>query len=292
MSLGALGIVHAVLLKTTGRYLLNSSMSHIPFGQISRALNTLDFTDSGIPDQTRRPYFFQAIFDPRSLDKAYVTIRYKEGCPPGYVPDYNIVSGSEPGTDVPRLIGAAIRMFPDLRDTAVSLLMASELRVRADLPSEWATPGEAYTFTSAREGIASSGFCVPIAQVTRALAVMQTAFLVHKSAPVVFTCRYAAKSPGILSFTRFDPGCVIDIDGIDTPATRKLITLAGDRLVAAGIPFTYHWGKMNNQSKSRIDAVYGGAVTRWNNARRRLLPDAPERDAFSSPALDSWGLNG
>ena len=102
VSLGALGIIHSALLKTTGRYLLNSSLSHIPIGQIATAMNTLNFAGSGIPDTTRRPYFFQTIIDPRRFDMVYATVRYKEVCPPGFVPDYNQVTGSEPGTDVPR----------------------------------------------------------------------------------------------------------------------------------------------------------------------------------------------
>jgi hypothetical protein len=295
VSLGALGIVHAALLRTTGRYLLNSSMSHIPFGQISTALNTLTFQGSGIPDNTRRPYFFQVILDPRkmgSADRAYTTIRYKEACPPDFVPDYDIQTGFEPGTDVPRMIAAAIKAFPDLRDTAVSLLMASQLRVRADVQSEWKTPGQTYPFTSAREGLASSGFAVPVTQVTTALGILNQAFLAQPSSPVVYTCRFTQKSPGLLSFTRFDPTCVIDIDGISTPASLKLIKLAADRLEAAGMPFTQHWGKTNNLTKARVRNAYGGNVDRWNQTRRLLLPDAVERNAFSSPFLDGLGLNG
>ncbi len=291
VSLGALGVVHAVLLKTTGRYLLNSSLSHIPTSQIATAMNTLNFTGSGIPDPTRRPYFFQTIMDPRRPDIVYTTVRYKEACPPGYVPDYNLVTGSEPGTNLPRMIATAIDTIPGLRDLIVSKLMAIELRVRADIPSEWSTPGEAYTFTSAREGVASCGFAIPIAQVTRALDIARLAFQTHKSAPVVFTCRYAQKSPGILSFIRFDPTCIFDIDGVDTDATQKLIKLVAQRFDEAGMPYTMHWGKTNHLTKARVRANYGGAVDRWNATRRLLLPDAAERHLFSSPFLDGLGLN-
>tara|TARA_R110000772_G_scaffold57854_5_gene130965 strand:- start:1112 stop:1873 length:762 start_codon:yes stop_codon:yes gene_type:complete len=251
----------------------------------------LDFRGSGLPDQTRRPYFFQVILDPHKMDIGYTTVRYKELCPPDYVADYNLKSEAEPGTDLPRLIASAIKMFPDLRDTAASLLIQSELKVRADRPHEWRLPGETYSFTSAREGIASSGFAVPIAQVTNALDILRAAFQVHRSAPVVFTCRYTQKSSGILSFTRYDPCCVIDIDGIDTPATRNLITLAATRLEAAGMPFTQHWGKMNDLTKARVRNGYAGNVDRWNQVRKLILPDAAERDAFSSPFLDKVGLN-
>ena len=291
VSLGALGIVHSVLLRSTGRYRLNSSLRHIPFGQLQTALNTLTFTGSGIPDETRIPYFFQVILDPRRMDIGFTTIRYKEACPPGYAPNYNLRSASEPGTDVPRIIGSAIQMFPDLRDVAVRMLMDIELRVRTDIEAEWRTPGETYSFTSAREGVASSGFGVPISQVTAALAILREAFLVHRSAPVVFTCRYAQKSPAMLGFTRFDPTCIIDIDGIETPATMKLIKLAADRLEAAGMPFTQHWGKTNNMTKARVRSAFGGNVDRWNATRALLLPNAAERNAFSSGVIDGLGLH-
>ncbi len=66
--------------------------------------------------------------------------------------------------------------------------------------------------------------------------IMAEAFRSHKKAGVVLTCRYVQKSPGILSFTRYDPTCVIDIDGIDSTATQKLIKLVAQRFEAAGMP--------------------------------------------------------
>jgi FAD binding domain len=292
VSLGALGIVHSALLKTAPRYRLNSSLSHIPSAKIATAMNTLNFVGSGIPDEQRRPYFFQTIMDPRRTDIAYVTVRYRQDCPADFVPDYKLVTGSEPGTDVPKMIAAAIKTIPGIRDLIVSKLMSIELRVRADVESEWKTPGQAYTFTSAREGIASCGFAIPVAQVTRALDIARAAFQSHKSAPVVFTCRYAQKSPGILSFIGFDPTCIFDIDGVDTPATHKLIKLVAERFDAVNLPYTMHWGKTNHLTKARVRANYGGAVDRWNAVRAQLLPDAKERTMFSSPFLDGLGLNG
>lgn len=292
VSLGALGIIHSVMIRSTGRYLLNSSLSHIPKGKLEKALNSFDFRDSGIPDETRRPYFFQVIFDPHKMDIGYTTVRYKELCPPSYAPDYRLKSASEPGTDLPRLVGTAIDTFSGLRNLIVSKLMSIELRVRADRPDEWRTPGETYSFTSAREGVASSGFAVPLNQVSTALDILKQAFDQQNGAPVVFTCRYAQKSPAMLGFTRYDPTCVIDIDGVDAKATRKLIELAGDRLEAAGMPFALHWGKMGTNTKKRVRNAFGGNVDRWNTVRKNLFSSAAEKDAFSSDLLDQLGLNG
>ncbi len=292
VSLGALGVVHAVVLKATGRYRLNSILRHLPFGQVRAALNSLDFRGLGLPATTGELYFFQVIVDPHKLDTAFTTVRYKELCPPDYIPNYDITPKSEPGTDVPRLIGAAIRLFPALRNLAVSKLTATELRERADVEKEWRTPGETYSFTSARGGVASAGFGIPVAQVTNAIAIMQEAFRVHKSAPIIFTCRYAQRSPGMMAFTRFDPTCILEIDGIDTPATQKLIELVAKRFDAAGMPYTNHWGKINHLTKARVRNGFGGAVDQWNATRHLLLPDVAERHAFSSPFIDAVGLNG
>ena len=45
-----------------------------------------------------------------------------------------------------------------------------------------------------------------------------------------------------------------DIDGIDSPSTTKLIKLATERLEAAGMPVTQHWGKTNHMTRARVRA--------------------------------------
>jgi hypothetical protein len=40
-----------------------------------------------------------------------------------------------------------------------------------------------------------------------------------------------------------------------------------------------------------VRAAFGGNVDRWNAARRTILPDQAERDAFSNDFIDSVGLN-
>jgi hypothetical protein len=299
VSLGSLGIVHSVMICSTGRYLLNSSLRRIRYGRIKAALNSLNFTGSNIPDESRRPYFFQAIVDPDDLweegdrAKVFCTVRYKEICPPDRKPKYDLKKENTDGTDLPKLIGDIISLDPAFRDLATWLLMEIMLKEQNQdgKPEKWKSPGECYTFTSARRGVASCGFGVPLAQVSNALMIMAEAFRSHKKAGVVLTCRYAQKSPGILSFTRYDPTCVIDIDGIDSNATQALIKLVARLFSERGMPYTMHWGKTNHLTKTRVRAAYGGNVDRWNAARRQLLPDQAERNAFSSDFIDAVGLN-
>jgi hypothetical protein len=289
VSLGSLGVVHAVLLRTTGRYRLKSAQIHLPYNQLQFALNTLDFTGLALPDPARRPYFFQVIVDPAQMTTGYVMVRYKQLCPPDLVPNYNLKTGLEPGTDVPVLVSKMITALPRLRNLTVRTLMSVELAEKLDAPET--VPGETYSFTSARTGVASTGFAIPLAQVTNALEIARQAFATIPSATVVFTCRFAQRSPGTLSFVRYDPTCVFDLDGVDTKATQRLIRLVADRFDAAGMPYTQHWGKLNSLTAARVRNGYGSAVDRWNAARRLLLPTQAERDAFASPFIDSVGLN-
>ncbi len=293
VNLGALGVVHAVLLESTGRYLLDASMLHIPYGQIQNTLNTLNFATTPQLSGPDRPYFFQVIVNPSRFDIAYTAVRYKRLCAPSYTPLYDMQTGYEPGTDIPRLVASVVSAAGGARDPLTRLLMklADELRVRADKPENWKTPGESYTFTNAREGIASCGFAVPVAQTTAALDIARRAFSFHPSAPVLFTCRYARKSPAIIGFTRFDPNCIFDIDGVDTPATHKLIERVANDFDAAGMPYAMHWGKTNFMTKTRVRKAFGGNVEQWNAARTLLLPNAAERNALSSVYLEGLGLN-
>ena len=290
VNLGALGIVHSVMLKSTGRYKLKSSLKHLPHHQVRGAMNSLDFRGSGAPEEGRRPYFFQAIVDPNRPDHVYSTFRYKEVCEPGFVPDYSRTAQKETGTDLPSLVGRALEVFPSLRNLAVKFIAESELPEFQEQPGEYLTPGQAYSFTQSREGVASSGFGIPVNLVGHALQIAQAAFREQAGAPVVHTCRYVRKSPGLLSFTRYDPSCVLDVDGVDTEATQDLIRLTADRFDAAGLPYTMHWGKENALDESRVRRAFGGDVDRWHIARNQILPTPEERSVFSSPMTDRCGL--
>lgn len=288
VNLGALGIVHAVLLRTTGRYRLLSSLKRMKTAEIERAMNTLDFTGVPLPDTTRRPYFFLVVIEPSTPDDAYVTIRYKEPCPPDYQPDYSLKSGYEPGNDLPGLVGKLLDVAPALRSAIAPLLIKVELK---EFSGKLKTPGETYNYTSSKSGVAGASNAIPIAHTTRAMALAREVFMANPGAPVAFACRYAQKSPALLGFTRFDPTCIIDVDGVDTKAIRAVMEGLRARFDAEGIPYAQHWGKLHGFTRARVRSSYGSMVDDWTRVRHDLMPDKAERDTFSTALLDSIGLN-
>jgi len=288
VSLGMLGIVHAVLIRTTGRYRLRSWLKRMSFAEVERAMNSLDFSGTTLPGPGGRPYFFQAVVEPSTPADAYVTVRYKELCPPDYVPDGSLKSGYELGNDLPGLIGQLLDVAPGLRPALAPLLIKSQLGEFAD---KLGTPSETYSYTSSRPGVIGASLAMPVAHVSQALALGREAFRANPGAPLAFACRYAQQSPALLGWTRFDPSCMMDIDGVDTEATRAVMTDMRKRFDAAGLPYAQHWGKSFELTPARMAASYGSNVDRWNEVRRALIPDAAERKLFSTPTFDSIGLN-
>lgn len=288
VNLGGLGVVHAVLLRTTPRYLLLSSLKRMKTAEVAHAMATLDFAGAPLPDPARRPYFFMATVVPSDPDTAYVTVRYKEPCPADYLPDYTLKSRYEPGNDLPAVVGKLLDVLPALRPALAPLMVQAEL---AEFSGRLGTPGETYNHTNSKAGVAGSATAVPVARVADALAAARAVFEADKGAPIACACRYTRRSPALLGFTRFDPTCVIDFDGVDTKATRRVIAAFRDRLDAESIPFAQHWGKIHSLTRARVRNSFGAAVDDWTNVRHALMPDKAERDTFSTALLDSIGLN-
>jgi len=288
VSLGALGIVHAVLLRTTGRYLLRSWLMPLPTADVKRALNTLDFSGAPLPLPDARPYFFQAVMDPARADTMHCTVRYKHPCPPDYVRDNALKSGYEAGNDLPGVLAKLLDVAPAMRQTVVSLLIKSELRPFAD---RLGLPGETYSYTAARPGSAGSAMAVPVGYTSRALDLSRSVFAVNTGAPVILACRFVQRSPGLLAFTRYDPCCVLDVDGVDNEAVRNVMEGVRAAFDADGLPYAQHWGKLHGLTEARVRASYGSNIDRWSSARHMLLPDKAERDVFSIPLFDTLGLN-
>lgn len=288
VNLGALGIVHAVLLETRPRYRLRSFLRKMPLAQIMPVMRSLDFTRALLPKPGQRPYFFQAVIDPANPETAYVTTRYEEQCPPGYVTDFSLRSSYEVGNDLPGFFGELLKVAPPLRQLVASAALRAELN---PFENKLGTPAETYSYTKSQKGVAGASLSVPAPRIDDALAEAVTAFRAAPDAVAAFACRFAQASPAMLGWSRFAPSCLMDIDGIDTPATRKLMEMVRNRFDAAGIPYAQHWGKLHGLTKARLERSHGDRLADWHAVRESLMPSAAERYAFSTELLTRIGLH-
>lgn len=288
VSLGALGLVHAVLLEARPRYRLRSFLRRMPLAQIMPAMKSLDFAGLPLPLPDRRPYFFQAVIDPANPETAYVTTRYEEECPSSHVTDFSVQSGYEIGNDLPGFFGGLLRLAPPLRQLVASAALMAELK---PFENKLGTPAETYSYTKSQAGVAGASIAVPAARIEDALTEAVIAFGKAPDAVAAFACRFAQASPAMLGWSRFGPTCMMDIDGIDTPAIRKLMEEVRRRFDLARIPYAQHWGKLHGLTRARLSNSHGDRLTDWHAVREDLMPTPEERFVFSTKLLADIGLH-
>jgi len=293
VSLGALGIVHSVLLHTEKRYLLESFRKKIPLDQIKRTMDTLDFRGVPIIGKKKRPYFFQVIVDPGATDgKAYVTTRYKKRAPKKYRPRYGLKEKYDLGDDLPGLVVRLLKVASPLRAPVVTALLKNKLKTLSGGKQNTGTPGETYDLTSGQKGAEGAAIALPVGYSALALKLALEAYKEQPWAPMIFAFRYVAQSRGLMAFTRYDPCCVLDLDGLHTRdgSTINLMEAIRQKFDDADIPYTQHWGKLNNISPARLKKGYAGKVNKWHRAREEILSNAEQR-VFSNDFLENSGLS-
>ena len=174
-------------------------------------------------------------------------------------------------------------MTPFLVDVATELELAPFTEPRIG------TLGETFDFTSPRTKASGAAIAVPRERAVEALGVFDRVHDEIGPIPVIFACRFVQRSKGTLAFTRFEPNCVFDIDGVASERTNRFYQAIWRALGEAGIPYTLHWGKFNNLDAASVRRMYGSDLDAWLAARRALLPDPAGRRLFSNRFLGAAG---
>jgi hypothetical protein len=291
VSFGSFGIVHAVVLETVPRYLLETHPGTAKLDEsLWKVIGALDFSAHPFFAKDGKPYFFQAVVNPAS-DEVLLNANYKRPCPADYVPDYDLTQkpgAIGPGFDSLSTVGFILDKFKGVIPK-FSQVVAGTL---FDTSSRTGTPGQIYGFKAPQLHVASGSFAVALADARRTLETLIALYKEIGPVPLVLGCRYVRKTPALLAFNKFDIGLMISLDGVDSKNTRAFYAAAADRLEAKGIDYTQHWGKVNAYTKARVLKAYGGNVAKWLKARREVLPDDGDRQLFDNSYIEERGLAG
>jgi hypothetical protein len=274
VGLGAFGIVHGAVIETEKRFLLEAHLRWIDLDHgMFRAIEELDFSDPRFPHPGERPFHVDLTINPNEpRARVYAKIMYKRPYALGVIGE---------------LLDAGIIPEGLMRAT----INDGIAELNAQFGPQFGTIGEIFSSEKTRGKTFTTGMGVPLANAREALQAGLEGFrAVDRVLPVLITLRYAAKSDALLAITKHDPSCVLEVDGIDNDLTREVARRVRANLEAAGIPYTEHWGKMNELNRAHIDKVYGPAAQQWIDTRNALLP--PDvRAVFTSPELVRLGLN-
>jgi hypothetical protein len=74
--------------------------------------------------------------------------------------------------------------------------------------------------------------------------------------------------------------------------TRAFFAAAANKVEAANIEFTQHWGKVNAYTPERVKKAYKGNLQKWLDARKALIPAAADRALFDNDYIRERGLAG
>ena len=289
VSFGSFGIIHGVMVETTDLFLLEGYMERRPFdAALRKIIGTLDFSDANLPCGNERPYHFQMLINPYDIEKgAYVTTMYKRPYKEGYTPPQPNVNGLGPGDDAPCFVGKLTNAIPGLVPMLVNKLLAGSLTL---FSKQFGTLGEIFNNTNLHGKLLSAAIGIPIDQVNTVIDLLMEI----NNGPAgpfsgLFAFRFIKKSPALLAFTRFPFTCVLELDGAFSDQTYAFYKETWRQLDAHGIPYTFHWGKVNEITPERVRRMYGDDLDKWMAARKVLLEEKA-RKVFTNRVMEEWGV--
>jgi len=249
-------------------------------------MKTLDFSGADVVDAAREPFHFEVVVNPHDTGRgAYVTTMYDREYDGNHRPPPLSPAGLGPGDDVVALMGKLSDSLPALVGGLANLIVPAEYPL---LDKVLGTPGEIFYSEATFQKALSAEIGVALEDAARVLELMLATPQVKDYAGLL-AFRYVKGSKALLAFTKFDTTCTIELPAAYADSTTAFYDGVWERLEAAGIPYTMHWGQMNNFTAQRVRNMFGEAVDAWIQSRNALM-EAQSRAVFSSPFLRQCGL--
>jgi hypothetical protein len=289
VSFGSFGIIHGVLLNVTSTYFLQCWRESSKLSTVWAPTSSLAFSPLGLSGAGgREPDHFQVLLNPYDTkDGCIVTAMYRTATRPA---DSNppVAGGWAQGDSAFEAVGLLTDMIPDASSMLASLLDKLAGSPMANVCGE---PGQMFRDTTTRGKAAGAAIGVALPDAEAAIAIAKREILAI-GAPALLAIRLVKSTQATLGFTRFAPAtAVIDIDCPQSRRQRTLLPALWKALEDAGIPFTFHWGKLHDLDAQRVRRMYGSRVDEWLDARRAILPDAVMRQTFANDYTDRLGLS-
>jgi FAD binding domain-containing protein len=292
VSFGSFGIIHGVMVEAEDIYLLESYEQRIPYDdKLIKVMESLDFSNANFPPHgNEKPWHLQVILNQFDMENgAYVTTMYKRPYRTDYTPPPSDLNKAGPGEDAAAIIGIITDKVPMLIHTLLNTLIKQVNPIDPENKPRFGTSGEIFSNTSLRGKVISSAIGIPTTSISRVVKILLEE---NENTPYagIFSLRFVKKSTATLGFTKFDPTCVIEMDGSKSEDSLKFYTKIWNRLEAEQIPYTFHWGKMLELNPQRIQKMYDDSLDKWKAARLELL--GPEMiKVFSNSLTQQWGLD-
>ncbi|MCG8694563.1 MAG: hypothetical protein MI806_25435 [Minwuiales bacterium] len=296
VSFGSVGIIHGLMIEARDLFLLDAYRSYRKFNPgLRKAITTLDFSGLTLPKPASKLYHFQATINPNDAipaKRATVLLMFERPWTDAYQPPDWDDGAAGPGASGLELMGGLLDLLPSEIGPAVKPLINMQVDDALAPYEVTGTIRDLFRGEKTTGKVFASGVGVPLA---RSLDVLNIALETYENfgriLPMLITLRFVKGTKALLGFTRYEPTCVLEIDGLFTPQSQKYVNQVWGRLEQAGIPFTMHWGKINSfMTKARVRKMYGGNVDTWIDSRETLLDSPAVREVFANGFIRRIGL--
>jgi FAD/FMN-containing dehydrogenase len=301
VSLGSLGVVHAVVLEAEKLYGLRRRVVPFEFedARLRKAIETLE-TLPLHPDRPERPFHFEVVLSPYPAPgrAAFVVLMWKEDAePPPIAPPPR---DPELSVDLFDFIGALNGIIRGpvgglVIEALVNELLRQRYQERDDDPR---FPGEVFGPTTLPPGNGTSTeIAVPHENTLAMLSAIYGAIRAEAAEGRhhlgAFGVRFVPQPRGrgaLLGMSHYGMTTHIEMGAIQSTDAMKIFDRCWKALDEARIPFTCHWGQQGGHTPARVRRYFGDNVKKWRSARRAMLTKAA-RGVFASPILASVGLD-
>jgi len=291
VSFGSFGIVLGVVIEPDPLYYLHAWRQPIELtNAVWQTITSFEFQNDMLPGAGgRRPRHLELILNPYGSRETMVTTMYQETARPTGSARPSLDGGFGKGDSALDVIGVITDKWDGSSSLAASLFKAA-YKPYANIAG---TPGEIFKATSTRGRGASSAMGIPSSRAQEAFELAGDIVRKH-AAPAIVAMRFVKATNAVLGFTQFTPvTCVLEVDGAFSSRTRMAQQEVWETLESKSLPYTFHWGKMNNLDDRRVRARYGNdRVTRWLSARNQVLPTPELRRLFANEFTDQLKLSG
>lgn len=289
VGLGSFGVMHAVLFEAVPIYLLEVHRRVCDWHRIASAACRLETDLLDLPYPGEEPFHFDVMLNPYSTrpgrDCAVITAMYKRPFRP-VAARAGHESRLVPGADLLGIAGVLAQAAPQSIPAAADQMFRGMLKAKDRPPL--GTHGQVFGATELVGHSLSMELGCCLGDAPAALeTLVETARA--RAYPGMIGLRFVKGSDALLAFTRFDTTCMIEMTGAGGACTADFYDRAWAALSARQIPFTLHWGKVNDTARDNIHARWGGAVDDWISARHKFL-SATGRHMFTNDLLTKTGL--
>jgi len=293
VSVGALGVVTAVILETVPRYLVEVVQTKriVAHAEIDLLAAGKFREFSALVARDAEPYFVQVIINPYrpTKGKALIKLLYRREWTADYLKPGPAPLGAS--YDTLSILGDLIVRFPFLRGWLLQRVMEWSYPdgPKPGDPLPTGTWGEMTETHTPLGNLFNGSVTMARDDLCRALDVILKAYVSGGGGNSV-TFRFMERAKGLLAPARFAQNAVIDFDGIRSAKALDSYHRVTAALDAAGIAFGRHWAKTNALDAARVRADYGPALDQWLAAQAVIMPCADDRALFRNPELVKLGL--